>query len=86
MYKCCITLEIQVLFVKLYLFKNELITCLSDRLNILDSSVFLVIVMYRLKWNSFSSSKRCKSVYTTLYLSLVRVLPINIHKKKKKIN
>ena len=50
-------------------------TCRSDKLRACASSAFLLMVMQRLQWNSFSSSSRWWSLYTTRYLSLVRVRP-----------
>lgn len=47
----------------------------SERLRATASSAFRLIVMQRLKWNSFSSSRRWRSLYTTLYLSFVLVFP-----------
>lgn len=58
-------------------FWNQIFTCLSDRPKVAANSAFLRIVMYLLtNVNSFSSSIRWWSVYTTLYLSFVLVFPV----------
>ena len=68
-------------------YKKKTLTCLSDKLKVCESSDFLLIVMYLLYKNSFSSSTRCGSEYTTRYLSLVLVLPtcFGILEKKKNL-
>ena len=63
--------------------RKRVVTCRSDKPRLAASSAFLRMVMYLLKWNSFSNSSRWWSVYTTRYFSLVRVLPSNRKKRHK---
>ena len=65
-------------------FWNQILTWRSESPRFPASSALRRIVIYLLKWNSFSSSSLWWSVYTTLYLSFVLVLPANI--KMQKIN
>ncbi len=63
-------------------FWNQILTWRSESPRFPASSALRRIVMYLLKWNSFSSSSLWWSVYTTLYLSFVLVLPTNRKSRK----
>ena len=44
---------------KIYLFWNQILTCLSDNWRVVAISIRLLRVRYRLKWNSFSENSSC---------------------------